>query len=137
MAEKHSNPMFRSKLSEDIFQLKYAHQGCETWAALCKVLVEEVCSDVHQTAADGSKQLVTEGMSRDSMDQLIQYMTDMKFIAGGRYLYYANRDVKYYNNCYLLKAEADSREDWANLSWKLALSPGPDKNVSIQACLPQ
>ena len=42
----------------------------------------------------------------------------MKFIPGGRYLYYAGRPNKYYNNCYLLKAEEDTREDWANLSWK-------------------
>lgn len=42
----------------------------------------------------------------------------MKFIPGGRYLYYAGRPVKFFNNCYLLRAEEDSREDWANLSWK-------------------
>lgn len=42
----------------------------------------------------------------------------MQFIAGGRYLYYAGRENKFMNNCYLLKAEEDSREDWANLSWK-------------------
>lgn len=45
-------------------------------------------------------------------------MSEMKFIPGGRYLYYAGRDVKYFNNCYLLRAEEDTREDWANLSWK-------------------
>jgi len=42
----------------------------------------------------------------------------MKFIAGGRYLYYANRKNKFYNNCFLLKSGEDTREDWANLSWK-------------------
>lgn len=42
----------------------------------------------------------------------------MKFIPGGRYLYYAGRPVKFFNNCYLLRAEEDTREDWADLSWK-------------------
>jgi len=42
----------------------------------------------------------------------------MKFIPGGRYLYYAGRKVRYINNCFLLRAEYDTREDWANLSWK-------------------
>ena len=41
-----------------------------------------------------------------------------KFIPGGRYLYYAGRPNKFFNNCYLLKAEEDTREDWADISWK-------------------
>jgi ribonucleoside-diphosphate reductase alpha chain len=45
-------------------------------------------------------------------------MQDMKFIPGGRYLYYAGRQKPFFNNCYLLKAEEDTREDWANLAWK-------------------
>ena len=57
-------------------------------------------------------------MTKDERHQLTQYMIDMKFMPGGRYLYYAGRDIKYFNNCYLLKAEEDSREDWADLSWK-------------------
>ena len=57
-------------------------------------------------------------MPKDDIDQLTRYMRDMKFIPGGRYLYYAGRQAKFYNNCYLLRAEEDTREDWANLSWK-------------------
>lgn len=97
------NPMFRSKFSEDIFNQKYAHEGCETWEKLCKVLVEVICQ---------------KDMSKTDKDDLTKYMTDLKFIAGGRYLYYAGRKAKFYNNCYLLRAEEDTREDWANLSWK-------------------
>lgn len=98
-----TNPMFRSQFSETIFNQKYRHAGCETWADLCRVLVEDVCRD---------------WMSREDKSQLVNYMTEMKVIAGGRYLYYAGREAKYFNNCYLLRAEEDSREDWANLSWK-------------------
>jgi len=57
-------------------------------------------------------------MPKDQVDQLIRYVQEMKFIPGGRYLYYAGRQAKFYNNCYLLKAEEDTRQDWANLSWK-------------------
>lgn len=57
-------------------------------------------------------------MTKEDMAQLIEYMSDMKFIPGGRYLYYAGRPVHFYNNCYLLRAEEDTREDWADLSWK-------------------
>ena len=57
-------------------------------------------------------------MSKEDKDDLVNYITDLKFIPGGRYLYYAGRTNKFFNNCYLLKAEEDTREDWANVSWK-------------------
>lgn len=94
---------FRSKFSEDIFNHKYKHEGCETWEELADTLVEDVCRDK---------------MSRSDKDQLKVYITEMKFIPGGRYLYYAGRPFKAFNNCYLLRSEEDSREDWASLSWK-------------------
>jgi ribonucleoside-diphosphate reductase alpha chain len=97
------NPMFRSKFSEDIFKHKYAHQGCETLASLASTLVEDVCNPE---------------LTSEERGQLKQYITDLKFIPGGRYLYYAGRPNKFFNNCYLLKAEEDTREDWADLSWK-------------------
>ena len=97
------NPMFRSKFSEDIFNYKYAHEGCESWQDLARVLVQDVCQ---------------KHMTKDEKDTLTRYITDLKFIPGGRYLYYAGRPRKYFNNCYLLKAEEDTRQDWANLSWK-------------------
>jgi ribonucleoside-diphosphate reductase alpha chain len=97
------NPVFRSKFSEDIFRQKYAHEGAETWDQLASTLVEDV---------------VGENMSKDDKDTLKKLIRDMKFIPGGRYLYYAGRPAKFFNNCYLLRAEEDSREDWANLSWK-------------------
>ena len=110
------NPMFRSQFSETIFQQKYMHESCETWADLCKTLVEDVCGHVSLTGAafnmDGGL------MNKADRDQLINFMQSMKFIPGGRYLYYAGRPAKFFNNCYLLKAEEDTREDWAQLSWK-------------------
>ena len=40
------------------------------------------------------------------------------FVPGGRYLYYAGRTAKFYNNCYLLRAEEDTREEWSNVTWR-------------------
>jgi len=98
--------MFRSKFSEDIFNQKYKHQGAETWSELAGTVVNDVCS------------VAGNAFSQEDRDQLEEYIRDLKFIPGGRYLYYAGRDNKFFNNCYLLKAEEDTREDWADLSWK-------------------
>jgi ribonucleoside-diphosphate reductase alpha chain len=57
-------------------------------------------------------------LSKDEKEALIDHISNLRFLPGGRYLYYAGRDKKFFNNCYLLKAEEDTREDWANLSWK-------------------
>jgi ribonucleoside-diphosphate reductase alpha chain len=99
--------MFRSEFSENIFNHKYAHDsefyGANTWEQLSKTLAHDVC---------------TGFMPLDEINELAGYIRDLKFIPGGRYLYYAGRPNKFFNNCYLLRAEEDSREDWANLSWK-------------------
>lgn len=95
---------FRNQLSYDIFCSKYKHKGAETWEELSSTLITEVVKD---------------RMPKDELAQLIKYMQEMKFIPGGRYLYYAGRPNKYYNNCYLLKAEQDTKEDWADLAWRV------------------
>lgn len=94
---------FRTEFSESIFNHKYKHAGCETWDKLSETLIEDVCRDK---------------ISEEEKNELIDIHTDMQFIAGGRYLYYAGRLNKFFNNCYLLRSLEDSREDWANLSWK-------------------
>lgn len=101
--KSNENPAFRSKFSEDIFKFKYAHDGCETWDKLANVLANDVCGDL---------------MPQDEIDEIERGIAEMKIIPGGRYLYYAGRQNKFFNNCFLLKAEEDTREDWANLSWK-------------------
>ena len=108
--KSNANPMFRSRFSEDIFNLKYSHPGADTWEELAHTLIEDVCGNLRS----GERDLIT----RDEKAQLKKYIRDLKFVPGGRYLYYAGRKNRYYNNCFLLKAEEDTREDWANLSWK-------------------
>ena len=103
MFKSNRNPQFRSKFSEDIFNTKYSHEGAETFHELSCTLVNDVCQS-HLTA--------------DEKEELIDHISNLRFIPGGRYLYYAGRDKKFFNNCYLLKAEEDTREDWAKLSWQ-------------------
>lgn len=94
---------FRNHFAESIFVQKYRHEGALTWEELARTLVDDVCR---------------ERMSDDDKDTLTQYIIEMKFIPGGRYCYYAGRKRKFFNNCFLFRSEQDSREDWANLSWK-------------------
>jgi ribonucleoside-diphosphate reductase alpha chain len=95
--------MFRTPFSEATFYNKYAQGSDDTWADLAWRLVVDVCAN---------------NMHPQEMEYLYQYIKDLKFIPGGRYLYYAGRPNRFYNNCYLLRAEEDTREDWACLSWK-------------------
>ena len=97
------NPIFRSKFAEDIFNLKYRHDGAETRDELAAT----VAADVGHTY-----------LRKDDLRELTEIIRKQQFLPGGRYLYYAGRDVKFFNNCFLLCAEEDTREDWANLSWK-------------------
>jgi len=96
---------FRTKFSEDIFYGKYAFGSNDTWDALSSRVVESICGK-----GDGT---LSNLLSVGDQQQLIQYIKEFKFIPGGRYLYYAGRPVKFYNNCYLLRAEQDTREEWS------------------------
>lgn len=95
--------VFRNHLSETIFNNKYRHDGCETWEELAHTLVKQVCGKY---------------LPKGDCTEIERLIAEMKFIPGGRYLYYAGREKKFFNNCYLLKSLEDNREDWANLSWK-------------------
>ncbi len=45
MFKSNTNPIFRTKLAEDIFNYKYRHTGAETWEQLADTLVEHVVQD--------------------------------------------------------------------------------------------
>jgi ribonucleoside-diphosphate reductase alpha chain len=57
-------------------------------------------------------------MSDGDRRELAEHIKQMRFLPGGRYLYYAGRPYKAYNNCYLLRAEEDTREEWSNVTWR-------------------
>lgn len=99
---------FKTSFAENVFNMKYRQGPSDTWDQLCDRLVEDVCG-----SRWGTQPVL---MCKDDRDQLSEYMKDMKIVAGGRYLYYAGRPNHYFNNCFLLKAEEDTREEWAELA---------------------
>ena len=99
---------FKNTFSANIFKNKYAQGPNDTWDALADRLVEDVCG----SRWGKDKPL----MSQEDRDSLAQYIKEMKFVAGGRYLWYAGRGNSYFNNCFLLRAEHDTREEWADLT---------------------
>lgn len=101
---------FKTEFAEQIFNNKYRQGPNDSWDALCDRLVDDVCG----TRGGTLPSLMSESDRKD----LAEHMKHMRFLAGGRYLYYAGRPHKYYNNCFLLKAEHDTREEWANLLWR-------------------
>ena len=109
---------FKTSFASNIFHLKYAQGPEDTWDALADRLVDDVCGTRNNT----DRALMSESDRKD----LAQMIKEMKFIPGGRYLYYAGREFKAYNNCYLLRAEEDTREEWAKVAYRamLCLSSG-------------
>lgn len=99
---------FKTPFAEHIFKQKYALSEGDSWRNLAIRVVDDVCG----TRGGTERPL----MSESERSQLVEYITEMKFLPGGRYLYYAGRPFKAYNNCYLLRAEEDTREEWSALT---------------------
>ncbi|MDE3022317.1 MAG: hypothetical protein KGI54_10690 [Pseudomonadota bacterium] len=96
---------FRNSFGENVFRFKYAQGASDTWSKLSERLVDDVC---------GTRKGTTSALlSASDLKDLTQFIKEMKFIPGGRYLYYAGREYKAYNNCFLLRAEEDTREEWS------------------------
>lgn len=91
---------FRTQIGQTIFNQKYNHKYCETWAKLARVVVDDVCGGI---------------LTEEECDELVQLMVEFKWIPGGRYLYYAGRAIPAYFNCFLAIAQEDTRQEWANL----------------------
>lgn len=101
---------FKNSFSETIFRQKYAQGPNDTWDAVADRLIDGVVGTMGGT--------LSALMSKDDQQQLCQYIKEMKFIPGGRYIYYAGRPFKAWNNCYLLRAEEDTREEWSAVTWR-------------------
>jgi len=100
--------IFRTHLGETTFHNKYAQGPADTWPNLARRLVDDVCGTMGGT--------LHSILSKSEQEFLVQVITEFKFIPGGRYLYYAGRPLHFWNNCFLLKGEADTREEWAALA---------------------
>jgi ribonucleoside-diphosphate reductase alpha chain len=99
---------FKTELGETIFKQKYASNPYETWEDKAHSVVNSVCGDFNG--------LKTPLMEKSERDRLINYISEFKFMPGGRYLWYAGREARFYNNCYLLRLEEDTREEWAGVT---------------------
>ena len=103
---------FKTEFSAHIFQQKYAQGQNDSWDELANRVVEDVCG-----AQFGASAPI---LSKEERQELVKAIQEFKFIPGGRYLWYAGRKKKFFNNCFLLKAEADTREEWASLLQRTA-----------------
>jgi ribonucleoside-diphosphate reductase alpha chain len=101
---------FKTAFAKNIFYNKYAWGSNDSWDALADRLVDDVCG-----TRGGSQPIL---MSDSDRRELADHIKNMRFLPGGRYLYYAGRPYKAYNNCYLLRAEEDTREEWSNVTWR-------------------
>jgi ribonucleoside-diphosphate reductase alpha chain len=102
------NDVFKTEFAEKIFRNKYAQGDGDTWRAVAERLVEDVCG-----SRWGKLDPLLSGPDRK---ELVEIIYRMQFIPGGRYIYYAGRLAKYFNNCYLLRAEEDTREEWGAIT---------------------
>jgi len=95
------NESFRNQFGLDIFKAKYRNweAGINTWDDLAKRLIEVV---------------IGKTLPFKIRNGIYLAIRDMKFIPAGRYLYYAGREAKFWNNCFAFIAE-DTREGWADL----------------------
>ena len=121
---------FRTELGETVFRQKYASNAYESWEDRANTVVNYVCGDM-----DGQKNNL---MSKSDRDQLANYISDFKFMPGGRYLWYAGRDARFFNNCYLLRLEEDSREAWSGLTERAmsCLMTGGGIGADVSLCRP-
>lgn len=103
---------FRSSFAANVFNQKYARYQGQTWAQKAKEIVDDVCGK----GAHG--QHAHPLMAESDRKQLEQYIREFKFLPGGRYIYYAGRKAAFWNNCYLLRAEEDTREEWSAVAWR-------------------
>jgi len=99
-----------SVFAKTITDQKYAHElkdgQKETWPEIANRVAKTVLKSVN-----APKSLI---------EQCTEYITERKFIPGGRYLYASGRPFHQVNNCLLFRAE-DSREGWADHMHKSAM----------------
>ena len=101
---------FKTPFAEQIFKQKYAQGINDDWGACAERIVEDVC---------GTRWGKTQSIMSDSdRHELIEHIKSFRFIPGGRYIYYSGRPYSAWNNCYLLRAEEDTREEWSNVTWR-------------------
>lgn len=93
--------VFATSFAKNIFDAKYANSKTPTWKLKSEVLAKEVCSGL---------------LPESEIEEIIDMIYTMKFIPAGRYIYYAGQDANFYNNCFCLGAQEDTREEWCRIT---------------------
>lgn len=126
--QRQLSPM--SPFAETIYLQKYALRNerdevVETWADTANRVTYHVMSTLGYEPGDRE------------YDFVLKFITERKFIPGGRYLYASGRGLHQTQNCLLLRAE-DSREGWADLMHKagMALMTGAGIGVDYSQVRP-
>jgi len=121
---------FRSHIGEEVFKRKYAVNEWETWREKAHAIVDAVCGTNGGT--------LDPILDKSTRDFLVEMIRQHKFMPGGRYVYYAGRKAKFWNNCYLLRLEEDTREEWAALTHRAmsCLMTGGGIGVDISIARP-
>lgn len=91
-----------SSFAETVYKNKYAQPG-EEWEDTARRVVETVVKPYFP----------------EDVDELVQFVTDRKFLPGGRYLYATGKPFHQTQNCLLLTVE-DSRESISDLFERVA-----------------
>lgn len=94
---------FRTALGQTIFNRKYARYQGQSWSEKAYEISRDVCGGL---------------LPEEEVKEIERLIREFKFLPGGRYIYYAGRDMKAYNNCYLLRAEEDTREEWSAIKFR-------------------
>lgn len=97
---------FKSQFGHNIFRSKYANHPQQTWAEKAALIVRDVCN--HPTRG----QLLPSSCQK----QLVQYIKDFKFMPGGRYIYYAGRAARFWNNCFGAETRVLTDGGWRKVS---------------------
>lgn len=103
---------FETSFAHSIYEARYKHPDDGGWAGTSERVVGSVMNALEPHAL---------ALVDDASLRLLDLHTQRKFIAGGRYLYAAGRDLHQVNNCILLNCP-DNREGWATTSYQAEMA---------------
>lgn len=101
---------FKTEFARNIWNAKYRQGANDDWGACAEQIVDDVCGTFQGTAQPI--------MSASDRADLVEHIKSFRFVPGGRYIYYRGRPYHAWNNCYLLRAEEDTREEWSEIMWR-------------------
>lgn len=105
MIEFDGNP-----LGEAVFKHKYALSPSQSWAEKARHIVEDVCGK------GVFNQYPHPLLGKEERDFLVECIKNKWFIPGGRYVYYAGREARFYNNCFGAETRVLTDEGWRKIS---------------------